>query len=69
MIHPSELAPLQLFDDASQGESYNMKNIHDTTSTDADISPDGAHDVDAVMKGQVDPVYEAKANVLNRAVS
>jgi hypothetical protein len=29
----------------------------------------GADDVGAIPKGTIDPVYEAKARVLNRAVS
>lgn len=31
--------------------------------------PAGADDVGAIPKGHIDPVYEAKARVLNRAVS
>lgn len=48
--------------DERQGTSYLQNN----TGSDADI---GIDDTAAIPKGEVDPVYEAKARVLNRAAS
>lgn len=41
----------------------------EATETGLKALPAGANDDGAIPKGQIDPVYEAKARVLNRAVS
>lgn len=41
----------------------------EATGTGLEALPAGANDAGAIPKGQIDPVYEAKARVLNRAVS
>lgn len=42
-----------------------------TSAPDSDVEalPGGSDDVAAIPKGTIDPVYEAKARVLNHAVS
>jgi hypothetical protein len=48
--------------DEGQGTSY----LHNNTGTGTDVDID---DAAAIPKGEIDPVYEAKARVLNRAAS
>ena len=56
---------------------FNMVDMGDTEYIDKEIAEQhsgdetapGMDDAGAIPKGQIDPVYEAKARVLNRAVS
>lgn len=47
---------------------FNPKTVAEASEA-SDHVPYGADDAGAIPKGQIDPVYEAKARVLNRAVS
>lgn len=47
-------------DDKKAGEGHEAARLQNNT---------GSDDAAAIPRGEVDPVYEAKARVLNRAVS
>lgn len=53
-------------DDKRPDEGQSASYLQDNTGTDVGI---GIDDAAAIPKGEVDPVYEAKARVLNRAAS
>lgn len=53
-------------DDKRADEGQSASYLQDNTDTDVGI---GIDDAAAIPKGEVDPVYEAKARVLNRAAS
>lgn len=52
--------------DKKADEGQEATYLQSTTDTDVGI---GTDDVAAIPRGEVDPVYEAKARVLNRAAS
>lgn len=53
-------------DDKRADEGQSASYLQDNTDTEVGI---GIDDAAAIPKGEVDPVYEAKARVLNRAAS
>lgn len=52
--------------DKQADEGQEAAYLQDNTDTDVGL---GVDDAAAIPKGEVDPVYEAKARVLNRAAS
>lgn len=53
-------------DDKKADEGQEAAYLQNNAGTDVDI---GIDDAAAIPKGEIDPVYEAKARVLNRAAS
>lgn len=53
-------------DDKKTDEGQEAAYLQNSTGTDVGI---GIDDAAAIPKGEIDPVYEAKARVLNRAAS
>lgn len=53
-------------DDKKADEGQEAAYLQNSTDTDVGI---GIDDAAAIPKGEIDPVYEAKARVLNRAAS
>lgn len=53
-------------DDKNADEGQEAAYLQNNTGTDVGI---GIDDAAAIPKGEIDPVYEAKARVLNRAAS
>ena len=65
MTHDSEASRVEEPDTVGKSTAVNTE----TNSTKAEVgSLSGTNDVAAIPKGTIDPVYEAKARVLNHAV-